>query len=41
MWLGRTVLAVTLVMDLSTSLGERPGAITTPSLPMPVRENWL
>jgi hypothetical protein len=34
MWLGSTVLAVTLLIELSTtSLGERPGASTSPNFP--------
>ena len=38
MWLGITVLGVTLLMELSTtSRGDRPSAITTPSFPTAVR----
>ena len=38
-WFGNTVLAVTMLMELSTTKrGERPGAKTTPSLPMAVLE---
>ena len=40
MWFGMTVLEVTLLMELSTTKrGERPSAMTTPSLPTAVRSN--
>ena len=37
-WLGMTVLEVTLLMELSTTnRGERPSAVTTPNFPTAVR----